>query len=311
MMLLPTLLLACTTADTGGEDGIDTGDTAVVVDTTPVWTKYPIQTNSSLNGIYASGAGVYVVGSGGFAWYGGPDGFSFMDIDVDGQDLTDLWGQGQNESTILAASTNLGLVAQYTSAGWSTGDLHDTNELKGVGGSGPDALFAVGWGRAYSYDGSTWTYETLPDQNAKLNDVYAEGAEAFAVGEDGTCVHRANGVWETCDTGTTATLEGISGSSASDVWAVGDAGTVVHWNGTKWKVEEVPTTQKLWAVFVPEKGVVYAVGSAGTAVRLKNDEWKILYTGVENNLYAVHGISAKNVWTSGNRGMVLQYKDTE
>lgn len=310
--LLPLFALACTTGSDTQEDPGDSGDSAVVIDTTPVWEQHRIESSSSMNGIYASGAGVYIVGSGGFAWYGGADGWDFMDISVNGQDLTDLWGQGQNESTVLAASTQSGLVAQYTPAGgWTTGDLADTNEIKGVGGSGPTQLFAVGWGRAYAYDGTSWTYEPLPDQNVKLNDVYAEGSEAFAIGEEGGCVHRASGSWSACDTGVTASLEGISGSSANDVWAVGDGGTVVHWNGTKWQVEEVPTTQKLWAVYVPEKGSVYAVGSAGTAIRLKDGAWEILYTGVDNNLYAVHGISAKNIWASGNRGMALQYRDSE
>lgn len=310
-------LAACSTADTGTPtDTGDTADTAPVEDTRPIWTPYRIETSSSLNGIYASGKGVYVVGSGGFAWEGGASGWEFMDIEVGDEDLTDLWGQGQNDDTILAGSTSAGHVAQFTgTGGWTTGDLADTNIIWGVGGSGPSDLYAVGWGRAYVYDGVTWTYEALPDQSVKLNDVYAAGGEAFAIGEEGACVHRGNGGnWTECPTGVTVALNGISGSSANDVWAVGDAGTVLHFDGSAWTVETVPTTDTLSAVFVPEAGSVYAVGNNMAIIRLVDGAWELMRVpddDVKNNLYAIHGISAQNVWASGNRGMVLQYKDAE
>ena len=314
-MLVPLVfaLAACSTPDTGVVEPVDSGDTSdSAIDNSPVWAQHRIESSSTLNGIYASGAGVYVVGTGGFAWVGGTDGWEFMAIDVNGADLTDLWGQGQNSATILAASTTVGWVAQYSAEGWVTGDLSDTNEIKGVGGSGPDALFAVGWGRAYSYDGKKWTYEALPDAAVKLNDVYATGEDAFAIGEEGVCLQRASGgVWTACVTGATVALNGISGSGKNDVWAVGAEGTVVHYDGTEWKVHAVPTTKTLWAVFVPEEGSVVAVGSDGAAIRLMDGEWELLPTGVDNILYAVHGISANNIWASGNRGMALQYKDVE
>jgi hypothetical protein len=311
-MVLLALTFGCTgtPVDSGTADTADTGDTAEMIDTTPVWQPYRIESSSTLNGIYASGSGVYIVGSDGFAWEGGTDGWSFMDIDVDGADITDLWGQGKNDDAILAASTSLGTVAQYTgTGGWTTGTMGDTSELKAVGGSGPDQLFAVGWGKAWSYDGASWTYEALPDQSARLNEVYADGAEAFAVGEGGECMRRNSGEWVGCDSGVTVSLNGIDGSSADDIWAVGDGGTVIHWDGSNWKQEETPTTETLWAVFVPEPGVVVTVGSNGMALRYQNGEWERLYTGVDNALYAVHGVSGSNVWASGNRGMVLQYKE--
>ena len=315
-MLVPLVfaLASCSTPDTGAVEPVDSGDTSdSAIDSSPVWAQHRIESSSTLNGIYASGSGVYTVGTGGFAWVGGTDGWTFKDIDVNGANLTDLWGQGQNSATILAASTTVGWVAQYSgTSGWTTGDLSDTNEIKGVGGSGPDALFAVGWGRAYSYNGTTWTYEALPDAAVKLNDVYAVGENAFAIGEDGACLQRASGgVWKECVSGVTVALNGISGSGKNDVWAVGAAGTVVHYDGTEWKVQEVPTAETLWAVFVPEEGSVVAVGSNGAAIRLMGGEWEVLPTGVDNILYAVHGVSANNIWASGNQGMTLQFKEVE
>ncbi len=309
---LTLFALACTgtPADSGAGDTADTGDTAEVIDTTPVWTQYRIESSSTLSGIYASGSGVYVVGSDGFAWEGGSDGWSFMDIDVDDADLTDLWGEGKNDDAVLAASTSLGTVAQYTgTGGWTTGTMGDTSELKAIGGSSVDSLFAVGWGKAWSYDGAAWTYEELPDQSARLNDVYGDGDEAFAVGEGGECMRRKAGVWAGCRTDVAVALNAVDGSGPDDVWAVGEQGTVIHWDGSAWELKEVPTTETLWAVLVPEVGVVIAVGSNGMALRYTDGTWERLYTGVDNALYAIHGVSRSNLWASGNRGMVLQFKE--
>ena len=167
---------ACTTA-TDTAQPADTGDTAdTAEDTTPVWDQLRIESSSTINGIYASGSGVYAVGTGGFAWNGSGGDWSFMDIDVDGADITDLWGQGKDDDAVLAASTEGGTVAQYSgTGGWATGTMGDTSALKGVGGSDASSLFAVGWGRAWSYDGGAWVYEAIPETGNKLNDVYGAG----------------------------------------------------------------------------------------------------------------------------------------
>ncbi len=309
MLSLLLAVTACTT-DTP-VDSADTGDTAdTAEDTTPVWTQLRIESSSTINGIYASGGGVFAVGTGGFAWSGSGGEWTFMDIDVDGADITDLWGQGKDDDAVLAASTEGGTVAQFSAAGgWTTGTMGDTSALKGVGGSDVSSLFAVGWGRAWSYDGSAWVYETIPETGNKLNDVYGAGEKAFAVGDEGASLVRQGGAWSRVDTGVEVALNAVDGSGPSDVWAVGEAGTVLHNTGDGWELEEVPTTETLWAVFVPEEGVVYAVGSNGVAIRKTDGEWTRLYSGVDNILYAIHGATATNVWASGNRGMVLQYKD--
>ncbi|MSQ00366.1 MAG: hypothetical protein EXR71_00560 [Myxococcales bacterium] len=310
MLSLLLDLSACTT-DTAPVDTADTGDTAdTAEDTTPVWSQFRIESSSTINGIYASGSGVFAVGTGGFAWSGSGGDWTFMDIDVDGADITDLWGQGKNEDAVLAASTEGGTVAQYGGGSWTTGTMGDTSALKGVGGSDVSSLFAVGWGRAWSYDGAAWVYEAIPETGDKLNDVYGGGEKAFAVGDGGTSLVRQGGAWAKEETGVDVALNAVDGSGPTDVWAVGEAGTVLHNGGDGWKrVDDIPTTETLWAVFVPEEGVVYAVGSNGVAIRKMDGEWKRLYSGIDNILYSVHGATSTNVWASGNRGMVIQYKD--
>ncbi len=309
-MFLALAIFACTGNDDEQTDsgGSDSGDSAEDTEVIPVWDQHRIETNSTLFGVYASGAGVYTVGTGGYAWLGGADqDWSFMTIDVDDADLTDLWGQGQDTETILAASTNDGKVAQYAGGAWTTGSLDDTSVLEAVGGSSANALFAVGFGRAWYYDGTTWTYETLPG-NERLNDVYADGTTAIAVGDGGDCASRRDGAWTACDTGTESDLNGVAGSSADDVYAVGPGGLVLHWDGSSWRDLESPTTETLWAVFVPEAGVAVVVGSNGVALRYANGGWEDLPTGVDNAFYSIHGVSGSNFWAGGNLGMMLHYK---
>lgn len=312
-LLLLSLLAACD----GGEKPEDSGDTATgdtdtadtsEPDVVPVWEEHRVETSSTLQGIYASGEGVYVVGTGGKAWVGGAtDAWASMDPEVDENDLTDLWGSGAGTTLELVAPAKSGYVARFTGGAWTVEDLGTSNH-EGIGGSGIEALFAVGWGGIYRFDGAAWTFEAPPN-NERLNDVYGVGEEAIAVGEEGAIVRRAAiGTWEAQDAGVSVNLNGVAGVSVDDVWAVGDEGTVVHWDGAAWTVVDAGTTASLWAVFAPSATAVYVVGNNGTALRWDGAAFEELPTGVDNNLYAIHGVSADNVWAVGNRGMAIQYK---
>lgn len=309
-MLVILLALGCTggsdskgPVDTSGDSG-DTSDTAGAA----VWDQYRIETSSTLNGVYASGDGVYVVGSDGYGWVGGTDEWAYLTPDVDGEDFNGLWGQGVGDSLALAAVANTGRIARYSAGTWTTDDLDDVGDYFGIGGSGPNALIAVGWGRALHFDGTTWTAETLP-ANENLNDVYALADDAFAVGEEGVILKRGGGgVWTAESSGVTASFNSIAGSAMNDVWAVGDLGTAVHYDGSSWSVVATGIDETLWGVFVPEAGTAFAVGNNGTALSWNGTTWDVLPTGVDNNLYAIHGVSSTNMWATGNRGMAMQYK---
>lgn len=310
MTVYALVLFGCTGSDDAPSDtaALDSGG---IVDTNiePVWEQKRIESSSTINGIYSSGSGVYAVGTGGFAFLGSSDDpWTYMTIDVDDADLTGLWGTGKDETTVLAATTTTGLVAQYTAGAWSTGTLDDTSTLAAVGGSDAANLFAVGHGRVYHFDGTAWAYEELPN-NEQLNDVYASGDVAIGVGDGGDCAKRSGGVWATCDLGVTADINGIAGSDTDDVFAVGAAGLVLRYDGTEWTDLQSPTTETLWGVFVPDKKTAFIVGSNGVALKYDSGEWTDLPTGVDNILYSVHGVSESNLWAAGNRGMALHFKE--
>lgn len=304
-------LAGCTgsTADTSvpvdsPSDSVDSADTAP--DVVPVWNDSHIETSSTFHGVYASGEGTYIVGTEGKAFAGtAAVGFTDLVAPVD-VDLRDLWGSGSSQTLSLVAVGQEGHILHYAAGAWTDEDL-GTNNFEGVGGSGPNAIYAVGWGGIYESVGAEWNFVTAPD-GVRLNDVWGLGGDAVAVGEDGDAAVRTGGQWASTSTAVTTSLHAVSGVAANDVWAVGESGTVLHWDGAAWTLVTVPTTQSLWAVWAATANDVFVVGNNGTALYFDGTVWKDLPTGVVNNLYAVHGSSPTNVWAVGNRGAAIQYK---
>lgn len=312
LRLLPlvTVLAACTSSSED-DTSVPTGTTTTPTDDTatepePVWVDRHIETSATLNGVYVSGAGVYVAGTGGVVLASQDDGsWASMGLDVDGTDIGDLGGWGSGEAMVLVAGAGAGLVGRYEGGAWTVTDL-GTASTEGVGGSDAAGVFAVTWGGVYYWNGLEWAFETAPN-NPKLNDVFAIGGDAIAVGEGGAASIRAGGVWQEMDTGVGVDLAGVTGSTMNDVWAVGADGTALHWDGSLWTAVDTGVTESLWAVWAASPTAVFAVGNGGVALKWDGTSFVSLPTGSSNNFYAVHGSGADNVFAGGNRGALYRY----
>jgi len=314
VLLLPLVSVVVGCSSSGDDTGVPTGttdttpadDTATTTEPEPVWADRHIETSSTLNGVYVSGAGVYVAGTGGVALESQDDGtWADMGLDVDGTDIGDLAGWGSGSEMVLEVGAGSGLVGRYEGGGWVVTDL-GTADTEGVGGSDPDGVFAVTWGGVYYWNGSEWAFEVAPG-NPKLNDVFALGTDAIAVGEGGVAAIRAGGVWQEMNTGVSVDLAGVHGSSTSDVWAVGSDGTAIHWDGSVWSVVDTGVDESLWAVWAASPTAVFAVGNAGVAVKWDGSSFVPLPTGSFNNFYSLHGSAENNVFAGGNRGALIRY----
>jgi len=92
------------------------------------------------------------------------------------------------------------------------------------------------------YDGSVWTPMTSGTAT-QLNGIWgSSGSDVFAVGLNGTILHYDGSVWAPMTSGTTQALYGIWGSSGSDVFTVGSSGTILHYDGTVTTTTVPPTT---------------------------------------------------------------------
>ncbi|MDP2313168.1 MAG: hypothetical protein Q8P41_09710 [Pseudomonadota bacterium] len=314
--MLTLLLLACTgpattdAPDTGATDSADTSDT---VDTEPeviLWAKYKVDTSSTLRGVYSSGQGVYLVGSRGQAWVGSAtDAWAAYALPAElvGVDINGLWGNGAAETLQLAVAADNGLVGVLSGGLWTVYTLGAGANLS-VDGTSLANLFVVGDNGIQHFDGVAWTVENLPP--VTMNGVWAYEGGAFAAGNEGVVMKRADGgTWAESETNKVANFYGISGAGGSDVWVAGDQGVILHWNGTSWTQVESGTTETLNALYVGATDSILAVGNDGVTLKYSGAGWKELANETNQNLYAVHGVSAANAWAVGNGGLAMQYKE--
>jgi hypothetical protein len=188
---------------------------------------------------------------------------------------TDAWSVGDDSAT--ASGPTLGLAEHWKGTSWHTVGLPQPAGgavvLTGVGGSGPNDVWAVGYHFAPSggltlaehWNGSAWSI--VPSPNVSGSGFFTSVSalapnQAWAVGfwNDGNgfpnpLVEHWNGAsWTVQPAPATGSfinqLNGVTAVSATDVWAVGSQfgsagvspsdGLVEHWDGVSWSVIPSP-----------------------------------------------------------------------
>ena len=187
-----------------------------------------------------------------------------------GNSASDVYAVGVDQ--YLGGFTNTGGVLHFDGTVWN--ETHVGTQLFGVGGSSGSDVLMVGPAGIFSWNGSNVVFVAGSPQ--QLNAVWsAPDGTAFAVGYQGTILHRRSGVWTADASGTTARLTDVWGTSGSDVWAVGDAGTVRHYNGAQW-TNAAFNTVDLVSVFGRTSGDVYAAGNGLTLFHFDGAQWTSL-----------------------------------
>jgi hypothetical protein len=122
--------------------------------------------------------------------------------------------------------------------------------LKGIWGSGPSDLWAVGAGGAIlHFDGAVVAASTTP-AGVDLADVWGTGArDVWAVGQLGTAFHFDGATWWAVQTGASADLHAVFAPAPNDVWVGGDAGTLLHGDGARFAAAAVPGADATLQVF--------------------------------------------------------------
>ncbi len=107
------------------------------------------------------------------------------------------------------------------------------------------------------------------------------------------------GSW-TCVTGTVGAnvwLNGIWGSSPSDLFAVGDGGAAYHYNGTAWSVLPTGTSSNLYDIWGTSPNNVYAVG-VGTIQHWNGSGWSSV-TSPSAVLRGIYGSGPNEIYAVG------------
>lgn len=108
-------------------------------------------------------------------------------------------------------------------------------------------------------------------------------------------------------------LDGVWGTSSSDVFVVGANGTILHYDGRSWTAMESGTTQGLYAVWGSSSNDVYAVGYGGTVLHYDGTSWSstpIPYPRGGNetrDLYAVWGTGPNDIFIGGANGAMIHW----
>jgi uncharacterized protein YjdB len=144
-----------------------------------------------------------------------------------------------------------------------------------------------------------------------VNGVWGSSAsDIFAVGGNGVIVHSNGTAWSTMASGTTLYLYDVWGTSGSDVFAVGGAGAILHYNGTSWSTMTSGSTVWLYDVWGSSSKDVFVVGDNGTILHYDGSGWSAMVSGTTQSLQAVWGTSRSDVYAVGYNGALLHYDGT-
>ncbi len=135
----------------------------------------------------------------------------------------------------------------------------------------------------------------------------------YAVGDGGTILRYKDGAWSSMTSLTDVQLNGVWGSSGSNVYAVGVEGTIRRYDGNvagTWTGLSSGTTLALRHVWGCSATDIFFVGDEGTIRRYKDGSWSSMTidTGIHPQLTGVWGIPSNSVFAVGQQGTIIRYQ---
>ncbi len=150
-------------------------------------------------------------------------------------------------------------------------------------------------------DPGVWCTEDSPVPNVLLNAVWAANLnDVFAVGDNGTVLHRRDNVWTALTIPTTEDLRGVGGVSATDLWVTGTNGAVFHYDG------ETFTPR---GSFAADIHAVWAAASNDVWISGKQlaSHWngsQFTTTALAGEVLSISGSAPNDVWATGESAKV-------
>lgn len=231
----------------------------------------PGGTPATLVGVWGSGSELFVIANDGRAfhyttsWTEIPP---LLDSVSNPIALLGIWGS--DASNVIAVG-GAGTIARLAGAAWQPIPSNVTSGLRAIAGTSATDIYAVGnAGVIQHYNGSNWQASpNTPLAGLIFNAVWTSTAgDVVAVGLQSTSaivVSKAAAGWNR-QLVTTTQLNGVWGSSDTDIYTVGTAGTVMHWTGSQWEAMDSASGKDLTAV-AGVASSVFAVGATGTILR--------------------------------------------
>jgi hypothetical protein len=191
------------------------------------------------------------------------------------------WAHGFSADDVTCVG-NAGTVLHWDGIAHTRVPTPTEEDLWGVWGARPDALWAVGGaGRAegqatlLKWDGVEWTRVSLPLlQRPRVYALFKVWGSAeddvWVVGQRGVVLHWDGVTWSEVLVGASEDLISIWGTDRDHVVAVGGRmnGIVSRWDGTTWETRSLAPLPGLNGVSFRTPDVIHVVGVGGTIARL-------------------------------------------
>jgi hypothetical protein len=151
---------------------------------------------------------------------------------------------------------------------------------------------------------TAYSWSSFPGETTnQLNGVWgSSSSDVWAVGSSATILRWNGSDWSQVLSNTNDDLNAVWGSSGNDVWAVGSSGTLLHWNGNDWSKVASKTNEQINAIWGSSSQDVWAVGWYGTILHWNGTNWSSVPSGTVNPLNGVWGSAANDVWAVGDGG---------
>ncbi len=160
--------------------------------------------------------------------------------------------------------------------------------------------------------GTTRLWEnTIPTPNHLYDVVRFSDGTVWACGPAGTVVRWDGTVWDTLwgahwllDEGDI--VEGLWGTSSTDVWAVSYLGQVLHFDGSAWSLEWT-AGQRLGAIWGSSSSDIWIAGRNGYTAHYDGTSWADVTSAASNFIRALWGADSNDVWAAGEGGEVMRW----
>ena len=155
-------------------------------------------------------------------------------------------------------------------------------------------------------------------QGKTFNAVWGDfPSDVFVAGYDnqsfhGIILHYDGKTWGTMTIGTTNELQGIWGSSSSNIYAVGLEGVMLHYDGNVWNNITSDTSYAITSIWGSSPQDVFAVGHSyssalGIILHYDGRAWNKMTSNTTNDLLSVWGSSPSDVFAVGVAGTIMHY----
>ena len=213
-----------------------------------------------------------------------------------------------------------GIALTSAGEGWAAGDLAmlyhlsggrwqpvkapvGTNPLWRVSMASPSDGWAAGNLSVLHYDGTAWADVPVSTTQPLYGIAAVPGAEAWAVGQNGTLLHYTGGRWLVVDLSAPVTLNDVFMLTPQEGWIAGESGVILHDVAGNWVPMQTGTSVRLDGIAFRAADDGLAVGAAGTILHYTAETgWQPMISTTSDNLVAVAWVGPGEAWAAGSDG---------